>query len=371
MSFQFFSPTKIHFGNSYRRKIGGIAKKYGGRCLIVRSEKKQKYREVFFQDIVNELEKEGIEYIVYDGAISNPSTNIVEKGVDLAVKKEVDFIIGYGGGSAIDTAKAISLLIKNRQSSWEYVFGNLSDPFIDHNPFIKSIPLIAITTTSGTGSHVTQASVISDLKNNEKVTLFHSTLFPKECIVDPEIMNTVPVHVTSSTGFDALCHAFDSYLNPNANRLTKTLSLQSMDIIIQILPKLIRDINNKEYRELMAYADTISGMCLSNAGAEAPHPIGEIINGYLKDLSHGETLAFVYPSFCKYIIDVIPECFEDIFRLFKFYIPEDKTLPKGDQAYYMMKNFLEDIDFLVTPYSINLDEQLKANIKDKLVFDLP
>src|SRR5699024_1606267 len=131
------------------------------------------------------------------------------------------------------------------------------------------------------------------------------------------------------------------------------------------------DINNKEYRELMAYADTISGMCLTNAGAEAQHHIGIIINDYLKDLSHGEILSFVYSIFCKYMIYVILECFEDIIILFKFYIPEDKTLPKGYQAYYMMKNFLEDIDFLVTPYSINLDEQLKANIKDKLVFDLP
>jgi len=371
VSFQFFSPTKIHFGNGYRKKIGIVSKKYGKKCLIVRTKKKLSEREVFFNDIISQLEHQGIKYVIYDKVISNPSTEVVERGVSIAEEKEVDFIIGYGGGSALDTAKSISLLIENKKKSWELLFKSLSNPFSDGNPLIQSLPLIAITTTSGTGSHITQASVISDLNNNEKNTLFHSTLFPNECIVDPELMNTVPSHVTSATGFDALCHAFESFLNPNASRLTRTLSLQSMNIIVQTLPKLIRDINNQEYRELMAYADTLSGICLSNAGAEAPHPIGEIINGYIPELSHGETLAFVYPSYCKYIIDIIPERFEHILNVFEFYIPKDTNLSKNDQAFYMMKNFLIDIDLLISSSSIKLDEQLIYNVTNKLTFNLP
>src|SRR5699024_9865580 len=190
--------------------------------------------------------------------------------------------------------------------SWAYCLKELCNPFLDHHQIIQALPVVAVTTTSGTGSHVTQASVISDLKLHEKMTFFHSSLFPKVSIIDPEIMITVPKKVTAATGFDALCHAIESYFNPRASMLTKILSLQSIEIIVETLPKLIHDPKNLNYREKLAYADTLSGICLSNAGAEAPHPIGEIINGYFPELSHGETLAFVYPTYFKHVISIIP-----------------------------------------------------------------
>ncbi|MEH7386319.1 iron-containing alcohol dehydrogenase [Bacillus sp. JJ1521] len=370
MEFSFYSPVRIHFGSGKRKEIGNRAKIYGEKCLIIRTPIRNSEREKYFNEITGSLNENGIDYTVFDQVKPNPTTSIVDEAKKLAIEEKVDFILAYGGGSSIDTAKAVALRGYNPEFTWEFCFNECSNPFEDKDETIKAIPILAITTTSGTGSHVTQAAVISDTENNDKLTLFHSSLFPKESFVDPELMVSVPKHVTAVTGFDALSHAIESYLNPRASLYSETLSLQSISLIAQVLPNVIHDLGNLKYREKLAYADTLSGICLSNAGAEAPHPIGEIINGYYPDLAHGETLAYVYPSFMKHVSQIKPEKVETLLTILKEFVPTGEFL-LGQKAFESMKNFLKAIELTDELAKIEIEEEKLVQMKEKLVFNLP
>lgn len=362
---------RIHFGESVRKKVGESVRKYGKRCLIVRTPVKDKHREKYFTEVTNCLENNGIEYVVFDGVKPNPTKDVIDTGKTIAIDEKVDFILAFGGGSSMDAAKAIALMAYNQEFSWEYCFKEFSDPFLDRDATVKALPVVTITTTSGTGSHVTQAAVITDSEKKEKLTLFHTCLFPKESFVDPELMITVPQKATAATGFDAMCHAMESYFNPRSTRLTETLSFQAITIIVDTLPLVLKDLANIEYREKLAYADTLAGICLSNAGAEAPHPIAETINGYLPDLAHGETLAFIYPHYLKHASNVIPEKIEAILQLLKEYLPSGEQKPFNETAKKTMESFLGVIG-LSKPFTLQGDKEATIEeMKEKLFFNLP
>ena len=164
---------------------------------------------------------------------------------------------------------------------------------------MERLPVIAVPTTSGTGSHVTQAAVVTDAARKDKATVFHSLLFPRESLVDPELMTSLPAGMTSSTGFDAFSHAMESYLNKNASPYSEMLSLNAMELIAKTLPKVLREPQNIRWREKMALADTWAGTALANTGADIPHPLSEIISGVCPRVPHGCALAMVYSGYVK------------------------------------------------------------------------
>ena len=254
-----------------------------------------------------------IEVFYFDEIVPNPTLEGINKGVAIAAENKVDFILGVGGGSVMDSAKLIALLYESKGViDWKAAFSNYDHPFSFIKSKPSSLPFLAVSTTSGTGSQCTQAAVVSDTKNKEKITLFHLDLFPKAAIIDPELMLTVPDRVTAATGFDAFTHAFESYLGGRTSPLTEQLSLQSIKLVIENLPKAINEPNSIEYRTSLAWADTIAGICLSNGGADIPHPLGEIIGGICQRIPHGETLAMVYPKFLNYKKNIAIDKFETI-----------------------------------------------------------
>lgn len=371
MEFSFYSPGRIRFGQGARKEIGKLAKVYGEKCLIVRTPLRDNVREKYFAEITNSLSENGIEYVIFDQVQPNPTIDIVDKAKKKAIEESVDFVLAFGGGSSIDTAKAVALMAYNKEYTWGFCFEEFSNPFSDNDESIRALPVLAINTTAGTGSQVTQAAVITNPLKNEKNTLFHSCLFPKLSIIDPELMVTVSEKLTAITGFDALSHAIESYFNPRASMLSTTLSLQAVTLIVQTLPKVIRDLENVELRERVAYADYLAGICLSNAGAEAPHPIGEIINGYYPEIAHGETLAFVYPSFFKSVSKKIPEKMEVVLQILKEYAPAGEHQALDEKATVTMKNFLKAIDLSISLTSLAIPEDIIHEMKERLCFNLP
>ena len=213
----------------------------------------------------------------------------------------------------MDSAKLIALLYEsNGIVNWNNAFSNYNHPFEYIASKNSSLPFIAVSTTSGTGSQCTQAAVVSDTKNKEKITLFHRDLFPKVAIIDPKLMLSVPSRVTAATGFDAFTHAFESYLGKRTSPLTEYLSLETIRLVVEYLPKSIQKPDSIEYRTKLAWADTAAGICLSNGGADLPHPLGEIIGGICQRIAHGETLAIVYPAFLEYKEKIAAEKFRNI-----------------------------------------------------------
>ena len=311
-SFNFFTPTKLIFGPGKLNDLKEIAPNYGQKCLLVSRPKKGSLKNTYLR-IEKLLNSVDIEVFYFDEIVPNPTLEGINKGVAIAAENKVDFILGVGGGSVMDSAKLIALLYESKGViDWKAAFSNYNHPFSFIKSKPSSLPFLAVSTTSGTGSQCTQAAVVSDTKNKEKITLFHLDLFPKAAIIDPELMLTVPDRVTAATGFDAFTHAFESYLGGRTSPLTEQLSLQSIKLVIENLPKAINEPNSIEYRTSLAWADTIAGICLSNGGADIPHPLGEIIGGICQRIPHGETLAMVYPKFLNYKKSIAIDKFETI-----------------------------------------------------------
>jgi alcohol dehydrogenase class IV len=311
-SFNFFTPTQLLFGSGRLEELKEVAPKYGSKCLLV-CRPLEGSLKLTYQRVENLLNSVNIEVIFFDEIIPNPTIEGIEKGVITAVKNQVDFVLGVGGGSVMDSAKLIALLHNPEgEINWGKALISYDHPFNYIASKQHTLPFIAVSTTSGTGSQCTQAAVISDNQKKEKITLFHLDLFPKVAIIDPELMTSVPTGVTAATGFDAFTHAFESYLGGRTSPLTKQMSFQAIELVIENLPKAIKEPNNIEYRTQLAWADTLAGMCLSNGGADLPHPLGEIIGGICPRIAHGETLAMVYPSFLEYKKNIAPDKFKEI-----------------------------------------------------------
>ncbi len=298
--FTFFVPTQIRFGAGKLNELKTIAPTLGNRVLLVTRPRKGSLKATY--EVVEKLlEEVGLSYTYFDEVIPNPTLEGVEKGIELAVENQVDFVIGIGGGSVLDTAKLIDFLTTPSGAiDWEAALSKYSNPFAVGPSPDSALPFIAVSTTSGTGSHCTQAAVVSDTVKQEKITLFHSGLFPSIAIVDPELMCSVPPTVTAATGFDAFTHAFESFLGGRTSPLTEAMSLEAIRLIFENLPAVLKDPHNTSLRTRLAWADTLAGMCLANGGADLPHPLGEIIGGICPRIAHGETLAMVYPDFLKY-----------------------------------------------------------------------
>lgn len=330
--FRYYQPTKLHFGADMLNELGTICKAYGNRCFLVTTPDAP--LQPLYERVKNLLELQGIEVVHFDQVEPNPSVEIVEKGHQLLMEKPADFVLAVGGGSSIDTAKAIAFTNGVETIAWDELFA-YDSPFGVYESYSdKHLPLLSVPTTSGTGSQVTQAAVIT--KGKEKLTFFHSDNFSKECVIDPQLMITLPRRMSAATGFDAFTHAFESFINERASYYSAMDSMEAMRLIIENLPLVLEDLDNITYRTNMCLADTLAGRALANSGASAPHPLSEIIGG-IAHVTHGEALAVVFPPFIKQMESKYKEKFDKVAALFS-----------SDDLYTGLCTFLENISLRKT-----------------------
>ena len=361
-SFNFFIPTRIRFGAGRLNEIGKIATNYGKKCLMVSSPDMEPLKTLHSR-IKKILSGENIDVVHFDGVVPNPTIESVEEGLMLARKHRVDCVLGVGGGSSMDTAKLIALLFSGSGTpNWEETFSKYSNPFESYGTPVDTLPLIAVTTTSGTGSNVTQAAVVTDSKKEEKVTVFHQKNFPEVSIVDPELMLSMPIRGTAATGFDVFAHAFESYLGDKTSPLTEMMSLEAIKLVADNLPKVVLDPSNIEYRTKLAWADTLAGICLANGGADIPHPLSEIIGGICPRISHGECLALVYPDFLRYKKMSAIEKFATVIKKID---PKFADVPNHEAANEFcvgMDKFLKKINLWASLKDYNVTEEEYSKI---------
>jgi len=291
--FNYFQPTEIHFGTGHLSEVGKVATKYGKRCLLV-TVPMEGVLAPLFDKVKRYLKESGVNVEHFDGVVPNPTTDCVSAGAEIARAFRPDVTLGVGGGSSIDTAKAIAVEAKHPGTAWDYLW------FRDSQPTEQTLPIIAVATTSGTGAEVTQVAVITNMAEKTKSAIFNSRVYPKVSIIDPELMATLPSHVTASTGFDVFCHAFESYLHSKASPYTDLLALEAIRLVARYLPVVVEDGSNLGAREAMAWASTLAGLCIANAGVTLPHGIGMTIGGQCPQVMHGESMAVTYPEFTRF-----------------------------------------------------------------------
>jgi alcohol dehydrogenase class IV len=285
-AFEYQHDGEIIFGNGRISEVGSLVSRYGRRCLIVSGPKQGALRDLY--PIVGDLlEHLGLDWEHFDGVLPNPTVDLISSGAKLAKEFNADVILGIGGGSSLDAAKAIAVEATHEGTCWDYLF-------FKQKPSSKTLPVVAVGTTSGSGSQATQVAVIADTVSRNKSVLANAYLIPRIAIVDPQLTLSVPPMVTATTGFDVFCHAFESILNPRSNVATELFAWEALRRVIGDLPMAVQEGANLGARTSMAWADTLAGMSICRTGVALPHGIAMAVGGMFPNTSHGLALASVY-----------------------------------------------------------------------------
>ncbi len=359
--FNYYQPTEIRFGPGRVEEIGEIVSNFGRRCLVVSRPQKAE-NELLFEKVKDSLARHKVAVAHFDKVIPNPTTDIVHEGAELAKACSADVVLGLGGGSSMDSAKAIAVEATHAGTVWDYLF------FRDTQPTEKTHPIITVTTTSGTGSHVTQVAVVTNPAEKNKSAVYHSAVYPRVSIVDPELMTTVPEHITATTGFDVFAHAFESYINPKGSAYTDLLGLESIRLVAEYLPAAVENGRNLTARAQMAWADTLAGLCIANSGVTLPHGIGMAIGGLYPHVMHGEALAVVYPAIMRFSYQHAQRKFAAAGRLFDNRLCQMHDKKAAEKFCDILERFLKEIGMLTCFEDLKIPEkELKVLAEASLV----
>ena len=298
-NYDMYIPTRVMFGKGMLNKLGDQPMP-GRRALIIISNGKSTRANGYLARTEEQLHMAGVETFVFDGVAPNPSVGNVNAGAKVARDNDCDFLVALGGGSVMDCAKAIAVMATNEGELWDYVpIGSGKGQPIA----VRPLPIIAITTTAGTGSETDSSGVITKEDTFEKAFVGDASLFPVLSIVDAELMKSVPATFTAYQGFDALFHSTEGYIAKGANLMSDMYALEAIRNIAEYLPRAINDGNDIEARTRVAFGNTLSGgvMCLTLITSE--HALEHALSAYHPNLPHGAGLIMVSRAYYKYFIE--------------------------------------------------------------------
>ena len=348
MIFDYYMPTEIVFGAGRVAETGKYAAKYGKKALLVTGASGAKRPVV--KKILESLKEAGVEAIIFDGVVPNPTVDSVHKGAVIAESEHVDMVIGVGGGSSIDTAKAIAVEAVNEGSAWDYLFYKKKE--------LKGcLPVIAVGTTAGTGSQTTMIAVVTNSADSDKSAICYRDIFPKVAIVDPETQSSMPASVTAQSGFDAFCHNFESFISVKDSYLCDALALDAIKRIFKYLPMAIKDGSDMEARTQMAWADTLGGITNTCCGTTLPHGLGMQIGGHYPEITHGQSLAIVYPEFLNSTRPFAVKKFAETARAIDASASEMDDEEASKYCCKLIEDFLKEIGLWVGFKDFGVDEE--------------
>ncbi len=285
---------QLVYGINSLESTGEIAHKYGKKALIVTGRSSTK-KSGSLQKLQELLKKNNIEYIVFDKAIPNPTVEIIDECSKIGKDARCDFLIGIGGGSALDTAKATSGMITNQGSVGEYLEVGNNYKKIVNNP----IPMIAIPTTAGTGSEATKNAVINDPKRKIKRSIRSEKLVPEVAILDPSLISTAPKNVIAPSAMDALTQLIEPFTGKKAQPIIDIIALDGIKKIGTNLLKFINNPSNLDAALELLIASYFSGIALANAGLGTVHALSRPFGGMF-NLPHGLVCAILLPYITEY-----------------------------------------------------------------------
>lgn len=311
-NFNFYHPVNLEFGTGTLKTIGSHAVKYGKKALVVTTGDFFKQNGLVGR-VQTLLKEAGMDSDYFSDVSSNPMTTEIDKGAEFAKRSGCDVMIGLGGGSAMDAAKGIAISAAHEGGLWKYCgIGKGNDGVVTEN----TLPILAITTTSGTGSHVTPWAVFTNPATNEKPGMGGPFLFPKASIVDPELMISLPPRLTAATGFDAFAHALEAYTSNLCSPFSDMYAVEGMKLVGKYIVDSVKNGGNIEARTGMALADTMAGIALGVAEVTLCHAMAHAVGGVCK-VHHGEALALMTPYTVEFSMRALPEKFKHVGTLLK------------------------------------------------------
>lgn len=299
MNFNFYNPTNLIFGSGTLDELSGQPLP-GKKAMLLLSNGKSAKKNGSFDRTAGQLERAGVEIAVFDKIMENPLKSVIMEGAAFAKENACDFIVALGGGAVLDASIAIAAMATNPGDLWDYVCGGTGKgrPLIN-----RGLPIVTIATTAGTGSEINAFGVISNPGTHEKIGFGDPSLVPVLSIVDPELMKTVPPKYTAYQGFDALFHNTEVMISNGVNIMSETLALSAIENIAKYLPRAVRDGNDLEAREHVAYGSTIAGMTMQLTSTTAKHSMEHSMSAYHHNLPHGAGLIMISKAFYEFFIE--------------------------------------------------------------------
>lgn len=292
MDFEFITAQKIVFGRGALDRLPALCAPLGGRFLIVAGSAVKRAGVV--DALAEGLERSGAKCFVYPCAPGEPTVESVDAAVQAGTQAGADAVIGIGGGSALDTAKAAAAVISNGGSVRDYLEG-----VGDRKLYVDPLPFIAVPATAGTGTEVTKNAVVMSHEEHFKKSIRDDRMLARIALVDPELTASVPQDITAASGMDAICQLIESFTAKQANAFCDAMALYHAPRALLALRRAFDDGGDMEARETMALASMVSGMCLANAGLGAAHGIGAGL-GALLGIRHGVACGMLLPHVMRY-----------------------------------------------------------------------
>ena len=295
-NFQFFMPTKVLFGAGQLGNLH-LEQMPGKKALIVTSNGSSTKKYGYLEAVERELDLAGVGHVLFDEVRPNPTNHNVMDGAAKARENVCDFVVALGGGSVMDCAKCIGLMMVNEGDLWDYAFSQKGGK----REFVKPMaPLVAITTSAGTGSEVDMFSVISNDEMEEKTGVFDGSMFPTISVVDSDLMMSVPQKFTAYQGMDAFFHAAESMVNTKEHPMGEMFALKAIELIAENLPKAYADGSDREARSNMALANSLAGyymLCTSE------HTMEHVMGSYHDTLAHGAGLIMISHAYFDFFAE--------------------------------------------------------------------
>lgn len=304
------------------------------------------------------LKNQGVEYTIYSEIVGEPTDIMIENGLRQYKEENCDFLVALGGGSPIDSMKAIGSLVVNG--------GNISD-YMGKVIDVEMPPMVAIPTTAGTGSEATQFTIITDTKKDIKMLLKGKVLMPSLAIIDPQFTMTAPPKITAATGLDALCHAVEAYTSNKAQTLSDTFAMSAVKRIFKYLPVAFHDGKNEEARVEMSVAALEAGIAFNNASVTLIHGMSRPI-GALFHVAHGLSNAMLIKECLGFALEGAYERFAELGRAVGVAEATDSDKEASEKFLAATVALVEELE-TPTLEEFGIDKEAFFNVIEKMAYD--
>ena len=290
--FSLYIPTRIVFGCGEIKRLA-TEKLPGKKALIVISSGTSMKKYGYLDKVIELLKDNETSSVVFDKILPNPTRQHVMEAAEICRKENCDFVIGLGGGSSIDSAKAIAIMACNKGDYWDYIPSGSGKG----RPVIQALPIVAIPTTAGTGTEADPWTVITNEEKQEKIGFGNELTYPTLSIIDPEMMLSVPPHLTAYQGFDAFFHAAEGFLANCATPISDLFALEAIRLLYKYLPVAVADGRNLKARAKVAWASTLAGLVESTSNCISEHSMEHAMSAYYPALPHGAGLIAISEAY--------------------------------------------------------------------------
>lgn len=359
--FNYYAPTEVVFGESSEEKVAQLVKKHNGKKVLVHYGGQSAVKSGLLDKMCGLLSEGGVEYVTLGGVVPNPRLSKVYEGIDLCRKEGVDFILAVGGGSVIDSAKAIAYGVANEEDVWDFYLGKAKAK--------DCLPVACVLTIPAAGSEMSESSVITNEDGDVKLGYSNDISRPKFAIMNPVRTFTLPAYQTAAGVTDMLMHTMERYFTHDGDMtLTTELAESLMRTLMDCVFAVLKNPEDYRNRAQIMWGGSIAHNGLTGCGVEddwATHQLEHELSGMF-DVTHGAGLAAVWPSWARYVYK------EDVSRFVRFAVnvmgvPNDFTDPEGtaQKGIEAMERFYHAIGM-----PINIHELIGRDITDEEIKEM-